>query len=111
MPHNNLIQEKTAYNKLIFNRLDTHKNMMYLDFSVSVNSDRSNFRHFNHKILFYNDAQGFVENRQVAIEAGTSAGKALETFESDSGVKVITGNNFKAQIEEAKQKAIENKEK
>lgn len=52
------------------------------------------------------DAQGFAENRQVAIEAGTSAGKALETFESDSGVKVISGNNFKAQIEEAKQKSI-----
>jgi DNA-damage-inducible protein D len=49
-----------------------------------------------------NDAQGFVENRKVAIEAGTSAGKALETFENDSGVKVITTNNFKAQIEEAK---------
>ena len=57
------------------------------------------------------DAQGFVENRKVAIEAGTSAGKALETFESDSGVKVISESNFKAQIEEAKLKGIENKEK
>jgi DNA-damage-inducible protein D len=53
------------------------------------------------------DAQGFGENRQVAIEAGTSAGKALETFENDSGVKVISSSNFKAQIAEAKKKLPE----
>ncbi len=49
------------------------------------------------------DAQGFIENKKVAIDAGTSAGKALDTFEKELGVKVITTNNFKAQIEAAKQ--------
>ena len=56
------------------------------------------------------DAQGFIENKKVAIDAGTSAGKALDTFEKELGVKVITTNNFKAQIEAAKQNLIDNGE-
>ena len=48
------------------------------------------------------DAKGFEENRQSAIKGGTSAGKALEAFEQDTGEKVITDKNFKHQIAEAK---------
>jgi hypothetical protein len=50
------------------------------------------------------DAIGFEENQKAAIEGGTSAGKALDAFEKDSGVKVVTSSNFKAQIQEAKKK-------
>ena len=53
------------------------------------------------------DAKGFTENKKAAIDAGTSTGKALDTFEKELGVKVITSNNFKAQIEEAKKKQKE----
>ena len=56
------------------------------------------------------DAQGFTENQKMALEGGKSAGKALDAFEQESGVKVITANNFKAQIETAKQKSIDNAE-
>jgi nitrogenase molybdenum-iron protein alpha/beta subunit len=54
------------------------------------------------------NAQGFVENKKVAIEAGTSAGNALKTFEKDLGIKVITADNYKAQIETAKQNLLDN---
>jgi DNA-damage-inducible protein D len=53
------------------------------------------------------DAQGFSENQQAALEGGLSAGKALDAFEQQSGVKVVTANNFKGQIAAAKQKDIE----
>ena len=56
------------------------------------------------------DAQGFTENQKMALEGGKSAGKALDAFEQESGVKVTTANNFKAQIETAKQKSIDNEE-
>ena len=56
------------------------------------------------------DAQGFTENQKMALEGGKSAGKALDAFEQESGVKVTTANNFKAQIETAKQKSIDNAE-
>lgn len=56
------------------------------------------------------DAQGFIENQKMALEGGKSAGKALDAFEQESGVKVTTASNFKAQIETAKQKSIDNAE-
>lgn len=52
------------------------------------------------------DAIGFSENQKAAIEGGTSAGKALDAFEKDSGMQVITGANFKNQIEAAKERKI-----
>ena len=49
------------------------------------------------------DAQGFDKNRESAIRGGTAAGNALETFEKTTGDQVVTRDNFKDQIAEAKQ--------
>ena len=56
------------------------------------------------------DAQGFNENRKSAIKGGTAAGKALDAFEKETGNKVVSSDNFKDQIKEAKkQKRLEKK--
>ena len=58
------------------------------------------------------DAEGFEENKDAAIKGGTSAGKALDAYEKDTGEKVVTDKNFKHQISEAKkQKRLEKKKK
>ena len=57
------------------------------------------------------DAQGFVENRGAAIEGGTAAGKALDAYEGSTGDKVVTAQNFKGQIAEAKKKVLESSKK
>jgi len=49
------------------------------------------------------DAQGFVQNKDAALKGGTAAGKALDAFEESTGDKVVTGENYKQQIAEAKQ--------
>ncbi len=49
------------------------------------------------------EAQGFDKNRESAIRGGTAAGNALETFEKTTGDQVVTRDNFKDQIAEAKQ--------
>ena len=48
------------------------------------------------------EAQGFEENKAAAIQGGKAAGKALGAYEQETGEKVMTANNFKAQIETAK---------
>ncbi|MFM9949903.1 MAG: Bro-N domain-containing protein [Saprospiraceae bacterium] len=48
------------------------------------------------------DAQGFVQNKDAALKGGTAAGKALDAFEESTGDKVVTGENYKQQIAEAK---------
>lgn len=48
------------------------------------------------------DAKGFEENKDAAIEGGIAAGDALEAFEKRTGQKVVTDKNFKHQISEAK---------
>lgn len=57
------------------------------------------------------NAQGFDENRESAIEGGEAAGDALEAFEKRTGTTVVTSDNFKQQIKEArkKQKALSDK--
>lgn len=56
------------------------------------------------------DAKGFEENKDAAIEGGTAAGDALEAFEKRTGQKVVTDKNFKHQISKAKkQKRLEKK--
>ena len=56
------------------------------------------------------DAKGFEENRDAAIKGGTAAGKALDAFEKETGNKVVSSDNFKDQIKEAKkQKRLEKK--
>lgn len=58
------------------------------------------------------NARGFDENREAAIEGGSAAGDALETYEKKMGTKVVSGDNFKAQIADAKkQKRLEAKQK
>lgn len=49
------------------------------------------------------DAQGFDENKDAAIEGGSAAGSALEAFEKRTGEKVVSEQNFKQQIEAAKE--------
>lgn len=58
------------------------------------------------------DAQGFEENKQAAIEGGTATNKALEAYEKETGAKVVSPDNFKDQIQAAKeQKKLERKNK
>jgi hypothetical protein len=52
------------------------------------------------------DAQGFEENKGAAIEGGAAAGDALKAYEQRTGDKVVTRQNFKGQIAEAKKKAL-----
>jgi DNA-damage-inducible protein D len=48
------------------------------------------------------EAQGFDENKKAAIRGGVGAGKARNAFERSTGNKVVTPENFKQQIAEAK---------
>ena len=48
------------------------------------------------------DAQGFEENKHAAIKGGTAAGAALDAFENRTGDKVVSSQNYKKQIEDAK---------
>lgn len=48
------------------------------------------------------DAQGFIQNKDAALKGGTAAGKALDAFEESTGDRVVTGENYKQQIAEAK---------
>jgi DNA-damage-inducible protein D len=48
------------------------------------------------------DAQGYVENHDVARRGGRAAGKARVVAENDTGVKVLSSKNFINQIESKK---------
>ena len=48
------------------------------------------------------DAQGFEQNRKVAIKGGQATGEALKTYEEKTGKKVVTDKNFLHQVSEAK---------
>ena len=50
-----------------------------------------------------NDAQGFDENRKSAIEGGKAAGESRRALEKQTGNKVVSPVNFKAQIKQAKE--------
>lgn len=50
------------------------------------------------------DAKGLSENRKAAIEGGAAAGDALQAYEKRTGERVVTPQNFKKQIKEAKGK-------
>lgn len=52
------------------------------------------------------DAQGFHENREAAIKAGTSVGETLDTYEKNTGRKVVSDGNFLGQIAAAKKKNL-----
>lgn len=56
------------------------------------------------------NAIGFEENRASAIKGGRAAGKALDAFEKETGNKIVSSDNFKDQIKEAKkQKRLKKK--
>ena len=58
------------------------------------------------------DAQGFDESKKAAIEGGTATNKALEAYEKETGSKEVSSDNFKDQIQAAKeQKKLERKKK
>lgn len=48
------------------------------------------------------DAQGFIDNHNVAKKGGKSAGDARKNFEQTSGEQVVTSENFLKQIAAAK---------
>lgn len=50
------------------------------------------------------DAQGFNENHEAALKGGTGAGKALASYEKETGDTVVTPDNFLNQIKEAQKK-------
>lgn len=56
------------------------------------------------KLAVQEDAQGFNDNSKVAKKGGKAAGDALIAAEKETGVKVITKDNFLKQIEEANKK-------
>lgn len=49
------------------------------------------------------DARGFEENKEAAKKGGAAAGDSLKALEKKTGKKVVSGSNFKQQIEEAKE--------
>lgn len=57
------------------------------------------------------NAKGFIENRNAAVEGGTAAGKALDAYEDETGVKVVSEENFLKQISDAKKQKKLNKGK
>ena len=50
------------------------------------------------------DAIGFEANKKAAKEGGAAAGDALKAYEKRTGTKVVSNQNFKSQIKEAKKK-------
>ncbi len=50
------------------------------------------------------DAQGLEKNKKAAIDGGVAAGDALQAYEKRTSEKVVTHENFKRQIREAKKK-------
>ena len=59
------------------------------------------------KLAIEQDAVGFNRNAQAARQGGRAAGKARLAAEEETGVEVVSADNFLKQIEEAKQKNVE----
>ena len=51
-----------------------------------------------------NDAQGFEENRDAAVEGGVAAGDSRQNFEKKMNVKVVSSDNYLQQIKKAEDK-------
>jgi DNA-damage-inducible protein D len=56
------------------------------------------------RIAVRDDAQGFNENHEAAQKGGYATGSALERYETISGEKVVSPENFLKQIEDAQGK-------
>ncbi len=50
------------------------------------------------------DAKGYNENHDSAVKGGTAAGAAIKNFEKNSGLDVVSKDNFLKQIEDAENK-------
>lgn len=86
-------------------RENLRDHMTGLELIFTMLGEESTRREANKK-----DAQGFEKNKEAAIEGGTAAGDALEAYEKRTGDQVVTGENYKQQIAEAKkQRRIEEK--
>ena len=48
------------------------------------------------------DAQGFDENRDKAVRSGKATGKALNLYEEQTGLKVVSAENFLPPSKEGK---------
>jgi DNA-damage-inducible protein D len=57
------------------------------------------------RVAVRDDAQGFNENHEAAQKGGYAAGSALEIYETRSGEKVVSSENFLKQIEAAQEKS------
>ena len=60
------------------------------------------------------DAKGFLENQEAAVQGGKLAGDARERVERDQRVKVVSSQNYLNQIEAAEKQSLlaeENKDK
>jgi len=57
------------------------------------------------------DAKGFNENKKAAKEGGAAAGDALKAYEKRTGSKIVTDQNFKNQLKQAKDKKLIEKKK
>ena len=57
-------------------------------------------------IAVADDAQGFGENRDSALQGGKLAGDARERVEKDKRVKVVSAQNFLNQIEDAEKQNL-----
>jgi DNA-damage-inducible protein D len=58
------------------------------------------------KLAIEQDAIGFNQNTQAAKQGGRAAGKARVAAEEETGVQVVSADNFLKQIEEAKQRPL-----
>ena len=62
-------------------------------------------------LALVDDAQGFDENREKAIKGGQAAGKSLNNYEKDTGIKVVSDKNYlKSLKEERKGNLLEDAE-
>jgi hypothetical protein len=50
------------------------------------------------RLAIQDDAQGFNENRDMAVKGGNVAGDAVKRTEAQTSLKVVTSENFLKQI-------------
>jgi DNA-damage-inducible protein D len=53
-------------------------------------------------IAVRDDAQGYVENHEAAVKGGIGANAAVRNLEKNTGIKVLSKDNFLKQVEDAK---------
>jgi len=46
------------------------------------------------KITINDNAQGFYQNQEAAIQGGSFAGNAIERLEKEKNIKVVSSDNF-----------------